>query len=172
MSTVAARDGLVSALPELPRVIRVGQGGNRQRSLAELSRNASGATIKGMCLTQLRAFALIGLTVATIACRTGVPVVDTGPKPPTLDGTIAGHVSGAGGSPVSSRVVRAIAVDGGQKYETSTNTAGTYTLKVPPGRYRLEVELRPGEKLSKEPGETMINKSDLDPNRDFVIVPQ
>ena len=31
------------------------------------------------------------------ACRTGVPVVDTGPKPPTEDGTIAGHVSAGGG---------------------------------------------------------------------------
>jgi hypothetical protein len=33
------------------------------------------------------------------------------------------------------------------------------------------LELRAGEKLSKEPGETKINSSDLDPNRDFVIVP-
>jgi hypothetical protein len=67
--------------------------------------------------------------------------------------------------------VRAIAVDSGQKYETKTNRAGTYTLKVPPGRYRLEVELRSGEKLAKEPGETKINSSDLDPDRDFVITP-
>jgi hypothetical protein len=124
-----------------------------------------------MVFTQLRALALIVFAVIVLGCRTGVPVVDTGPKPPTLDGTIAGHVSSAGGSPVASRVVRAISVEGGQKYETSTNSAGTYTLKVPPGHYRLEVELRPGEKLAKEPGETKINKSDLDPNRDFVIVP-
>ena len=80
-------------------------------------------------------------------------------------------MSSAGGAPVAGRVVRAIAVEGGQKYEATTNSAGTYTLKVPPGHYRLEVELRPGEKLSKEPGETKINASDLDPNRDFVIVP-
>jgi Carboxypeptidase regulatory-like domain len=97
--------------------------------------------------------------------------VDTGTKPPTQDGTIAGHVSSAGSTPVVSRIVRAIAVDSGQKYETTTNRAGTYTLKVPPGRYRLEVELRSGEKLAKEPGETKINSSDLDPDRDFVITP-
>jgi hypothetical protein len=100
-----------------------------------------------------------------------VPVVDRGAKPPTTDGTIAGHVSESGGAPVASRVVRAVSIESGQKFEVSTNSAGTYTLKVPPGHYRLEVELRPGEKLSKEPGETTINKSDLDPNRDFVIVP-
>jgi hypothetical protein len=97
--------------------------------------------------------------------------VDTGPKPPTLDGTIAGHVSSNGGAPVVGRVVRAVAVEGGQKYEATTNNAGTYTLKVPPGHYRLEIELRAGERLTKEPGETKINKSDLDPNRDFVIAP-
>jgi hypothetical protein len=124
-----------------------------------------------MQFTRLRALAPLLLAIVAMACRTGVPVIDTGAKPPTRDGTIAGHVSSAGGSAVTSRVVRAISIESGQKYETSTNNAGTYTLKVPPGRYRLEVELRAGEKLAKEPGETKINSSDLDPNRDFVIVP-
>jgi Carboxypeptidase regulatory-like domain len=125
----------------------------------------------GMSFTRLRALALILFTIGAMACRTGVPVVDTGPKPPTRDGTIAGHVSSTGGAAVVGRIVRAISIESGQKYETSTNNAGTYTLKVPPGRYRLEVELRSGEKLSKEPGETKIDNSDLDPNRDFVIAP-
>ena len=124
-----------------------------------------------MRFTQVRVVVLLLLALFGASCRTGVPVIDTGPKPPTRDGTIAGHVSGDGVTPIAGRVVRAIAVEGGQKYEVTTNSAGTYTLKVPPGHYRLEVELRPGEKLSKEPGETKINASDLDPNRDFVIVP-
>jgi hypothetical protein len=124
-----------------------------------------------MRFTRLPMLALLLIAAVATGCRTGVPVVDTGTKPPTRDGTIAGHVSGSGGSPVTSRMVRAISIESGQKFETSTNNAGTYTLKVPPGHYRLEVELRPGEKLAKEPGETTIDKSDLDPNRDFVIVP-
>lgn len=124
-----------------------------------------------MRFARLHVVAVVLVAAVAAGCRTGVPVVDTGPKPPTRDGTIAGHVSAAGGTPVVGRVVRAVAVDGGQKFETSTNNAGTYTLKVPPGRYRLEVELRSGEKLAKEPGETTINQSDLDPKRDFVIVP-
>ena len=108
--------------------------------------------------------------LATAACRTGVPVIDTGPKPPTADGTIAGHVStGGGATGVPSRIVRAINVASGQKFETTTNNAGTYTLKVPPGKYRIEVELRPGERLVKQPGETEVHKSDLDPNRDFEL---
>ena len=111
----------------------------------------------------------LGALVAP-ACRTGVPVIDTGPKPPTADGTIAGHVStGSGATGVPSRIVRAINVASGQRFETTTNNAGTYTLKVPPGKYRIEVELREGERLVKQPGETEVHQSDLDPNRDFEL---
>jgi hypothetical protein len=109
------------------------------------------------------------LAVAAGACRTGTPVIDTGEKPPTQDGTIAGSVRSESGVAVVSRVVRAVDVATGKKFEATTNSAGTYTMKVPPGRYRLEVELRAGEKVNKQPGETEINRSDLDPHRDFVI---
>ena len=109
------------------------------------------------------------LALGSTGCRTGIPIVDRGEKPPTQDGTIAGHVRTDSDAAVVTRVVRAVAVSTGQKFETTTNSAGTYTLKVPPGRYRLEVELRGGERLSKEPGETQINASDLDPGRNFVI---
>jgi len=124
-----------------------------------------------MRFTRLRVLALAFISVCSIGCRTGVPIVDTGQKPPNLDGTIAGHVSSSGGAAVVGRIVRAVAVEGGQKCEATTNNAGTYTIKVPPGHYRLEVELHAGEKLAKEPGETKIDRSDLDPNRDFVIAP-
>lgn len=109
------------------------------------------------------------LALGSTGCRTGIPIVDRGEKPPTQDGTIAGNVRTDSDAAVVTRVVRAVAVSTGQKFETTTNNAGTYTLKVPPGRYRLEVELRDGERLSKEPGETQINASDLDPGRNFVI---
>jgi hypothetical protein len=71
--------------------------------------------------------------------------------------------------PVVSRVVRAVPLDGGDPYDTTTSSTGSYTMKVRPGRYRLELELRPGERIVKEPGDTDINQSDLDPDRDFVI---
>ena len=109
------------------------------------------------------------MAVALGGCRTGVPVVDRGEKPVSQAGTIAGHVRSSGDAAVVSRLVRAVSLATGEKFETTTNNAGTYTLKVPPGRYRLEVELRQGERLTKEPGETQINPSDLDPDRNFVI---
>jgi hypothetical protein len=120
----------------------------------------------GNRLAPVAAVALLLITSA--ACRTGTPVIDTGEKPPTRDGTIAGKVTSEGNAAVVSRVVRAIAADG-TRHEVTTNNAGTYSMKVPPGKYRLEVELREGERLVKQPGETEVNASDLDPNRDFVI---
>ena len=77
------------------------------------------------------AFGLFLVTIA--ACRTGAPVIDTGPKPPPADGTIAGKVVTESGVAVVSRIVRAIAADG-TKYESTTNSAGTYTMKVPAGK--------------------------------------
>ena len=118
----------------------------------------------------VRCALLVAATALVLGgCRTGVPVVDRGEKPVTQSGTIAGHVRTSGNAAVVSRVVRAVSIATGEKFETTTNNAGTYTLKVPPGRYRLEVELREGERASKQPGETEVNPSDLDPDRDFVI---
>lgn len=115
-----------------------------------------------------RVLAFLFLIAISPACRTGVPVVDTADKPPTREGTIAGKVVTEDKAAVVSRVVRAIAADG-TRHEVTTNNAGTYSMKVPPGKYRLEVELRAGERLVTQPGETQVNASDLDPNRDFVI---
>jgi len=44
-----------------------------------------------------------------------------------------------------------------------------YTIRVPVGTYRVEVELRGNETLVKQPAETHVNNGDLDPARDFVI---
>ena len=48
-------------------------------------------------------------------------------------------------------------------------TTGGYTIKVPTGRYRLEVELRGGDQLAKQPGQTNVNIGDVDEELDFVI---
>jgi hypothetical protein len=117
----------------------------------------------------MRHLCLIAAALAATACLSSRPVVDTGSKPPAQDGTIAGHVTTDGDAPVVTRKVRVVPVDGGTPYETTTNNAGSYSLKVRPGRYRLEVELRPGERVVKQPEDTEVNPSDLDPDRNFVI---
>lgn len=97
------------------------------------------------------------------------PVIDTGDKPEAVGGTIAGFVRDTGGAPLSARKVTAIDLASGARYEASSAANGGYTMKVPRGKYRLEVELRPGETVAEQPVETEINASDLDPHRNFVI---
>jgi len=71
--------------------------------------------------------------------------------------------------PVASRRVTAIDVATGARHEASTSETGGYTIQVPEGTYRFEIELREGEALSKQPDHTHVNNSDLDASRDFVI---
>ena len=118
----------------------------------------------------MRSFLAAAVLVAAAACAVRGPVLDTGSKPEGVGGTIAGSVRVAGsGQPLSGRKVTAIDVASGARFEISTATNGGYTIKVPTGKYRLEVELRAGETLTEQPAETNINASDLDASRDFVV---
>jgi carboxypeptidase family protein len=110
--------------------------------------------------------ALMLFTVlAAAACHPG-PVLS-----PKLDvgGTIAGIVTTTGNAAVPDRKVTAVDVTSGARFDATTGANGGYTIKVPEGTYRLELELRPGEVVAKQPADTRINKSDLDPRRDFTI---
>jgi hypothetical protein len=106
-------------------------------------------------------------TVAAVACHPG-PVVDTSPKP-SVGGTIAGTVSAEGSVAAPGRKVTVTNVATGSHYEATTAANGGYTIQVPEGTYRIDVELRAGETLQKRPDETHVNNSDLDAGRDFVI---
>lgn len=120
----------------------------------------------------VRTIVLCGVLSIAPACaaRHGAPVVDTGAKPAQLTGTIAGTVSADSTVALSGRKVTATAEDTGMAYAATTSTGGGYTIKVPAGhRYRLNVELRAGEKLAMAPEATQVNASDLDPDRNFVI---
>jgi hypothetical protein len=112
--------------------------------------------------------ALIAAMLASAACHPG-PVVDTGPKPAPVGGTIAGIVSTDTNAPVAGRQVTATNTASSERFEATTGENGGYTIKVPQGTYRVEVQLKPGENLAKQPGETTIDRSDLDSHRDFVI---
>jgi hypothetical protein len=112
---------------------------------------------------------LLSFTLLTsVGCHPG-PVIGSGPKPPGVGGTIAGIVSTDANAAVAGRKVTAINRETGTRYDVTTGTNGGYTIKVPEGTYRVEVELLPGEAIAKQPGEIRVNRSDLDPGRDFVI---
>lgn len=110
---------------------------------------------------------LLLVVVAAAACHPG-PVLSPGSKM-AVGGTIAGIVSTDTNARVPDRRVTAIETTTGARYEATTAPNGGYTIKVPEGTYRLEVQLMPGEVVAKQPAETRINKSDLDPRRDFTI---
>jgi len=104
------------------------------------------------------------------ACRRSVPVLDPGDRPPTTDGTISGTVRGPEGtSSIANRKVDVINVDTGARQTMMTNTAGGFTFKVKPGKYRVEVELLAGESVLKHPGVMQVNRSDVDAHADFII---
>lgn len=112
---------------------------------------------------------LCGAALVLAACHPG-PVVNAGAKQPPVGGTIAGLVSTADKSvAVPGRVVTATDTRNSARFDATTADNGGYTIKVPEGTYRLDVELRSGETLLKRPGDTHVTNSDLDPGRDFVI---
>ena len=105
----------------------------------------------------------------SLACSPGGPVIDTGPRP-DVGGSISGIVTANdGATPLGTRRVTAVNVDTGGRIDTSTTSTGGYTMRVPRGTYRLEVELRPGETLATQPDSTEVNAGDLDAGRNFVV---
>lgn len=116
---------------------------------------------------RLTSAVLAGALLLSAGCHPG-PVLDTSPAP-QVGGTIAGIVSDSGQQPLSARKVTAINSATGARFDASTAANGGYTIKVPTGRYRLEVETRSGEVLSKQPEPTEVNNGDLDADRNFVV---
>ena len=112
-------------------------------------------------------FLLVSFALLSAGCHPG-PVLNT--EPNKVGGTIAGIVRTADASvAVPGRKVTVIEVKTGERHDTTTGTNGGYTIQVPEGTYRFEIELRPGETLAKQPDQTHVNNSDLDASRDFII---
>lgn len=98
------------------------------------------------------------LSSGCIEARHGRPIVG-GSVVPNPTGTIAGRVENSAGTPLEGRRVTAIDMTTEQHYDATTEKNGGYTLKVPPGRYRMEVELRGGDQLAQQPEQTQDRKS-------------
>jgi hypothetical protein len=118
-----------------------------------------------------RALTLV-LAVAVLAgaaCRPGQPLVDTTPGKNMTPGTIAGNVRTNAGDPLPGRNVHAVDVATGKSYSAVTGVTGGFSIKVPPGKYRLELELREQETVAQQPGIIDINQSDLDTDLNIVV---
>ena len=111
-----------------------------------------------------RAGIVSAVILLSCACHPGA-INNIDPKP-SVGGTIAGLVR-TGGMPVVGRKVTASDVASGAVFTATTGTNGGYTIKVPEGTYRIDVELHPGETIATRPDQTKVNNSDLDSGRDF-----
>ena len=120
-------------------------------------------------MTRLAILPLALVTLAGAACRPGQPLVDTEPGKNRTPGTIAGTVRTTANDPVSGRSVRAVNTATGDKYSAVTGVTGGFSIKVPPGKYRLELDLREQEEVAQQPGIIDINQSDLDTDLDIVL---
>lgn len=102
------------------------------------------------------------------AARHGRPIIG-GNTIPNPTGTLSGTVTSSTGTPLEGRRVSAIDMTTEQHFDVTTASNGGYTIKVPPGRYRLEVELRGGDQLATQPEQRQVNVGDLDEKLNFVI---
>jgi hypothetical protein len=136
--------------------------------------SGSRATICHSCPSRVTAIwgslGLLALVWST-ACRSGVPVIDAGTKPPAARAAIAGTVRGPEGiTPIAGRTVEAINVATGETRSATTGTNGGFTIEAPAGQYRLELPLKDGETIVRHPGIVDLDRGDVDSQLEFVIV--
>ena len=134
----------------------------------------SGMDRDNLCCTRwslpAERIAIVGLALfLNAACHLHPgPVIRTSAV--AVGGTIAGIVHATKNTvALNGRTVAAVNIATGERFETKTGLNGGYTIQVPEATYRLEVELREGETLAKQPATTRIKSGDLDPGRNFEV---
>ena len=120
--------------------------------------------------------AAICLTLGTVVlvtsegCRPRATALDTTPRPGESTGTISGIVAGPEGiNVIAGRTVNAINVETGERHRETTGATGSFTFKLRPGRYRVNVALLPGESVIKAPGVLNVDRADLDTRIDVIV---
>ncbi len=114
--------------------------------------------------------AALGLVVlAFVAAELGC--VNHAPNPDPARATISGRLTVSGSaSPTGDRVLVASETNTGKTYRTQTNNVGDYTFLLPPGRYRIDVTLRPNEELAKKNPVLEIHRGDMKADVNIAVV--
>ena len=86
-------------------------------------------------------------------------------------GTLSGTVRAPEGSRPEGRAVEVINIDTDERHRITTGNAGDFTIKVKPGKYRVEVALQRGESLVRQPGVMLVRRTEPDTHADIVIEP-
>ena len=111
----------------------------------------------------------IFVVVTLTGCRRGL-APDTNPAPPQSGATISGTVRGPEGSThVDGRIVYVVNIDTFERQRVVTNQGGGFSVKVKPGKYRVELPLRQGEALVRQPETIDLVDRDGGADADFVL---
>jgi carboxypeptidase family protein len=110
----------------------------------------------------VRQFALDAALAASLAigagCHPSATVVTTSSA--AVGGTIAGVVTGPPDGSLADRTITLVNIETGQRFQTTTGQNGGYSLRVPSGTYRLEVQLREGEELANGNATILLRNGD------------
>jgi hypothetical protein len=79
-----------------------------------------------------------------------------------VGGTIAGVVTGPADRTLEDRTVTVVNIDTSAQYKTATGENGGYTLRVPPGRYRIEIQLRENEQMAEKDAPILVVSGGID----------
>ncbi len=121
--------------------------------------------------TASRLFAAMAVVSALSACHRGVPPIDTSPKPAEArDATISGSVRAPGGAMlVERRAIEVVNIATGERQRTTTNSDGAFAFRLRPGQYRVELALRDGEQVIRQPGVIRVAPANGDDRADFIL---
>ena len=113
-------------------------------------------------------FILIVLTAAW-GCRRTPPVLETDPVTQArvvIEGRIRGPERSTS---IDGRTVELVNLTTLERRRAATDEGGGFTFEVQPGDYRVELRLRDGEALVRQPGVIHVNLSEAGADADFVI---
>jgi hypothetical protein len=113
--------------------------------------------------------AMLALAAAWARGSGSYPDTDAATIASTIDGVVRGP---AGTSPVEGRPVEAINLETGARRQTMTTSNGVFSFRLPPGKYRVQVTLLPGESMIREPGVIDLNRAPRKANAEFRLVPR
>jgi hypothetical protein len=96
--------------------------------------------------------------------------VDVASHPVTGNSTLRGTIRvSAGTIPVDGRTVEIVNVTTGQRQQVTTGDTGGFSMRLTPGKYRVDLVLRGGESVVQQPGIIELDPRDSDAHADIVV---
>ena len=114
--------------------------------------------------------AWLAVGLVALLTLTGCRASAGGAAPAEADATITGTVRGPeGAGSIEGRIVQVTNLETNERQRMSTNDSGAFAFRVKPGKYRVELALRDGESLVKQPDVMTVDRSNADAHADFIV---